>query len=525
MKYRIWIAILLAACLLTGCSPAAPAESSAETQSSSTPETTAPVTAGSTVPGGDCDFVYQELTRIPVEAEAEIFEFPPAGELRDYVYSNDGWPTYPIQSLQELEAFWEENRYPTEGYITDAPSYQEAVGEYDDRFFETKSLVVVFIYSGSGSYRYGLEGIYKESGGSLYVEVDFLNDTDVGTANMKGWLLVCALDKEDLEGVTDYHSYTVNWPLEEFPVQQTAQEKTKLPLNSTLCVFQPHNTELIRWGGLNNPTEYPTYRVDSLQELEDFWNTYGMPGQKDATWQEVGSFQAAVAGYDDAYFAENSLILTYIRLGTHQQRYQLHSLHILEDNFLGVSLVMTEGDVGSDEEIAHWMLVTEVEKEAIQNVTSYASGEVQLLEVEAVTVHVGDGSLENPDFYTGSRSQWKNMPLHRIESLQQLEIFQLRYAEDFDFGSHSGWGLCFVEAAQAYDEAFFEENELLILYYTTPEGVQFALEEVTIAGRSVGIQLLEEAGGEAGGWFMLLPFPKESVKDPRFSTLLYRYTE
>ncbi len=519
MKYRVWIILVLTVCLLCGCGPA---------QMESKPETTAPAsdptTAPTTVPV-ETKPVYKELAKTKVEAEAEIFKFPPAEMLWSNPYGNDSWLTFLVETRQELVDFWEENRYPTEGYITDAPSYQEAVGEYDDAFFETKSLVVVFIYSGSGSFRYGLQEMYKEPGGSLYVEVDFLNDSTAGTCDMQGWLLVCAVDKKDLEDVTDYHSYTVNVPLWEMPAQPEAQERIELPLNSTLCVFRPHDPELIRWGGLSNPTDFPTYRVDSLQELEDFRNTYGMPGQMDATWEEVVSFQDAVASYDDAYFAQKSLILTYIRLGTHQERYQLNSLYTSGDGLLTVEMVMPEGDYGSDTDIANWLLVTQVEKSALQNVTDYASGVVRPMEMTADTVHVGSTQQENVDFYSNCvPSIQGSMIVHRLESLQQLETFQLRYGEDFDFGSHEE-GLCFVKATEGCDEAFFRENDLLIVYYTTPAETGFVLDRVTV-GHRIHIQLREEAGGKAGGWFMLLPIPKTVTQRAEwYYAFAIRYTK
>lgn len=521
---KILSLILILALVTTGCglqtqtgsTPAAEPSGSAEVQTSA--PTTEPA---ETKP------VYREPVKTKVEAQAKIFRFEPSEALRD-PYDGVGWRTVKLENLRELKEFWGENRYPANMH-SPYPSYEEAVGEYDEDFFETRSLVAVFIYAGSGSYRYGLHEVYKEPNGSLYVEVDFLNDSTAGSCDMAGWLLVCAIDKKDLEDVTDYHSYTVNVPMEYAPEYAGDMVRREVAAETSLCAFYPGNWELLCWNAENAQSSYPMHRVDSAQQLEEFWNSFGKPGAMTQTRGEAGSFAEAVAHCNDAFFAEKSLLLTYFECGE-TDPCRVDSLYT-SGNTLYMRLCEKEAARKPDGNTDGWLLVTEVEKKALAGVEAYLIKGISRLEAEQTVVDMGSKYPLDPDFLGQSRVPTEELPLHRICSVQELEAFRLRYAEEFIFGTHGDEKLCFIQAAESFDEAFFAEFDLLITTVCASSDTQAYLQELTLERQGSLLRVTigdlcdhQIRPGDIRIWFVMAQVPKTVTENVKwFKTEFVRY--
>ncbi len=90
----------------------------------------------------------------------------------------------------------------------EAPSFDEVYGNYDAAFFESKALLAVYRWQGSGSYRYGIERVTIEHG-EVTLFVRQLNNPMMITCDMAGWLLVTPVLKEDIQSCHVFDSVTL----------------------------------------------------------------------------------------------------------------------------------------------------------------------------------------------------------------------------------------------------------------------------------------------------------------------------
>ena len=113
-------------------------------------------------------------------------------------------PIFRFDSLEELTAFNETYRelldHPgshTPATVTDATSFM------NEKFFETQTLIAVYVISGSGSFQYHLENVEKTNGRILvHIAQDpFPDDCDY-TCDMAAWMALIPIEKSALEDVT-----------------------------------------------------------------------------------------------------------------------------------------------------------------------------------------------------------------------------------------------------------------------------------------------------------------------------------
>ncbi len=114
-------------------------------------------------------------------------------------------PVYKFDSAQDLDDFKEKFRDILtfdHGY-NEVPSFNEITAGYDDSFFEEYSVILAYMTSGSGSYRYAVQRI-EINGSDFCVYVSQTNDPEAVTADMAGWLLITEVRKEDIKECTDF---------------------------------------------------------------------------------------------------------------------------------------------------------------------------------------------------------------------------------------------------------------------------------------------------------------------------------
>ena len=75
---------------------------------------------------------------------------------------------------------------------------------------------------------------------------------------------------------------------------------------------------------LNSLTEYylPLYKLDTLEDLEQFKATFGDKIDFDMGWDEVPSFNDVTGEYDEGFFEEYTLLLIYVHSGSSSYRYK-----------------------------------------------------------------------------------------------------------------------------------------------------------------------------------------------------------
>lgn len=70
----------------------------------------------------------------------------------------------------------------------------------------------------------------------------------------------------------------------------------------------------------------PIYRFDTLAELDGFKETFGDVLSMHYSYGGVASFCDVTAGYDESFFAENTLMLTYVTAGSGSLRFGVSSV-------------------------------------------------------------------------------------------------------------------------------------------------------------------------------------------------------
>ncbi len=114
-------------------------------------------------------------------------------------------PLYKIDSSSELEAFIE-NCMTYFSSIYDTPTkawLEEPFEDYDESFFEDKSLFVVYVVASSGSYRYRVADINKD-GNTLRVCIDQYNDIGMVTCDAASWFVLLPMQKDEIKDFAEF---------------------------------------------------------------------------------------------------------------------------------------------------------------------------------------------------------------------------------------------------------------------------------------------------------------------------------
>lgn len=114
----------------------------------------------------------------------------------------------------------------------------------------------------------------------------------------------------------------------------------------------------------------PIYRFDTLNDLEQFKQTFGGIFTMDGSWDEVPSFNNATAKYDSAFFEDNSLILVYVSANNSTHRFKVHSIGYDEKSFC-VHIAETTNAEAVDTAMAGWFVTVAVSDELIKNCTEF----------------------------------------------------------------------------------------------------------------------------------------------------------
>lgn len=83
------------------------------------------------------------------------------------------------------------------------PSFEEATSSYGDEFFEERSLILAYVTSGSGTFRYDVKDI-TVTGPDLLMTVIRTNDPEAYTEDMAGWYIMAEVAKQDIEDCTGF---------------------------------------------------------------------------------------------------------------------------------------------------------------------------------------------------------------------------------------------------------------------------------------------------------------------------------
>lgn len=111
-----------------------------------------------------------------------------------------------------------------------------------------------------------------------------------------------------------------------------------------------------------------------------------------------------------------------------------------------------------------------------------------------------------------------HIPLHKFGSRSELDAFKARFGEDnsFDYGYN---GKSFNENTADYDDAFFGENDLFLVYVDANSGsLQFDLNSIFNDGNCFSIYVNQTNNPEVvtddmAGWFITVAVPKSATEN------------
>jgi hypothetical protein len=132
--------------------------------------------------------------------------------------------------------------------------------------------------------------------------------------------------------------------------------------------------------------------------------------------------------------------------------------------------------------------------------------------LEGTTVY--EGCL---NFNKMAISSVHHIPLHKFGSRSELDAFKARFGEDnsFDYGYN---GKSFNENTADYDDAFFGENDLFLVYVDANSGsLQFDVNSIFNDGNSFCIYVNQTNNPEVvtddmAGWFITVAVPKTATE-------------
>lgn len=108
------------------------------------------------------------------------------------------FPIFKMDTKNDLEEFktnYGDVLSVNNGY-DEVPSFEDATSKYDENFFESNTLFVVYVTAGSGSLRFDVDSVYCDDD-SLRVHIKQTNNPEVVTMDMAGWFVTVAV-KDDI---------------------------------------------------------------------------------------------------------------------------------------------------------------------------------------------------------------------------------------------------------------------------------------------------------------------------------------
>ncbi len=114
-------------------------------------------------------------------------------------------PVFRCDSVSELEDFrqkFSEALTFDRGY-NEISSFDEIAAEYDDRFFENRSVLIVYVSASSCSFRYGIDSI-EVNGGDLCIHIVEKIHPEAYDSAMSGWFVMAGIDRATIDGITSY---------------------------------------------------------------------------------------------------------------------------------------------------------------------------------------------------------------------------------------------------------------------------------------------------------------------------------
>ena len=139
-----------------------------------------------------------------------------------------------------------------------------------------------------------------------------------------------------------------------------------------------YGDESLLWSRALNPGKIaissakhlPILRFDSTTELNTFKSEIGDSFNTQHGYDEIPSFDTVTADMDEAFFATNSLLLTYVWAGSCTWRYGVNDV-ALADGTMTVHVQRTDHNEVGDCAMAGWFVTLSVPKDTLDGVSTF----------------------------------------------------------------------------------------------------------------------------------------------------------
>ena len=108
-------------------------------------------------------------------------------------------PIFRIDTNRDMKQF--KSKYCNEIFINESydevPSFEEITSGYDEAFFKSNSLLIVYVEANSGSFRFDASSVYCD-GNSVCVYVKQANNPVVCTDDVVGWFITVVIEDSEI---------------------------------------------------------------------------------------------------------------------------------------------------------------------------------------------------------------------------------------------------------------------------------------------------------------------------------------
>ncbi|MBP3938874.1 MAG: hypothetical protein IK955_05655 [Clostridia bacterium] len=120
---------------------------------------------------------------------------------KDKIYTDNmqHLPIFRIDTNRDMKQF--KSKYCNEIFINEGydevPSFEEITSGYDEAFFKSNSLLIVYVEANSGSFRFDASSVYCD-GNSVCVYVKQANNPVVCTDDVVGWFITVTMEDSEI---------------------------------------------------------------------------------------------------------------------------------------------------------------------------------------------------------------------------------------------------------------------------------------------------------------------------------------
>ena len=114
-------------------------------------------------------------------------------------------PIFKFETKAQLDNFkssFKDDLTFNHGY-NEVPSFNEVSKKYDEDYFKEKTLFLVYVGAGSGSFRYGVNSVYND-GENFCIHIETTNNPEFCTDDMAGWFVTVGVDKNAVSNCVNF---------------------------------------------------------------------------------------------------------------------------------------------------------------------------------------------------------------------------------------------------------------------------------------------------------------------------------